>query len=277
MIVAGLALLAIAAATVVIGLPQLAGSSRALGSRAGGALPSQAGDVPLGAAPGEGAPSPRKEDPAPAGSVGPTTGPVVREAGPVPRRGSGEFDVAGGQGRLLGRSGTVRRFRVAVERGSDEDPATFAGFVEATLADERSWTGDGRTRMQRVPDGVAADFTVYLATAETAGRMCLAGGVDIRIDGQPYTSCRASGKVIVNLSRWRLSVPDYVGLRVPLDQYRQYVINHEVGHELGHGHEDCPAKGRPAPVMVQQSITLRGCRPYSWPRLDGERYAGPSI
>jgi hypothetical protein len=55
------------------------------------------------------------------------------------------------------------------------------------------------------------------------------------------------------------------------------VINHEVGHELGHHHQGCPRAGGPAPVMVQQTLTLRGCRAYAWPRLKGKALTGPSL
>jgi Protein of unknown function (DUF3152) len=55
------------------------------------------------------------------------------------------------------------------------------------------------------------------------------------------------------------------------------VINHEVGHELGHHHQDCPKAGGPAPVMVQQTLTLRGCQAYAWPRRNGKTLAGPSL
>lgn len=264
MVAAGVALLAIAVLTMAIGLAQLAQGDAGRGPLAGRAV------APQG-------------DQRSAGGVGPVAGastpaarPVVRLPGPTPQEGTARFAFAAGGGPLLGRAGTVLRFRIAVEEGSQEQVDPVADLVDVTLGDARSWTGDGRTRMQRVSARQPADFTIYLATARTAARMCSAGGVDIQVDGQPYTSCRAPGQVIINLNRWRESVPEYVRLGVPLQEYRQYVLNHEVGHELGQGHEQCPGPGRAAPVMLQQTLSLRGCQPYSWPRLDGQRYAGPA-
>ena len=106
----------------------------------------------------------------------------------------------------------------------------------------------------------------YPSPRDTAGLMCARGGVNIRVGGRPYTSCRATGKVIINLDRWWLSAKPYRDAKVPLAGYRHYVINHEVGHELGHGHQGCPKRGRRAPVMVQQTLSLQGCTPYAWPR-----------
>ncbi|HEX7743663.1 MAG TPA: DUF3152 domain-containing protein [Micromonosporaceae bacterium] len=190
---------------------------------------------------------------------------VLRMPGPVPPTGPGTFTYASDWGAVLGRSGTVRRYRVAVENGANETVQNLAVAVDAALGDVRSWTAGGRLRLQRVPGGAPHDFTVYLATAQTAGRMCAAGGVDIRVGGRPYTSCRATGKVVLNLDRWHLSVDHFVAAGVPLAVYRTYVINHEVGHELGRRHENCPRPGLPAPVMMQQSLFLNGCLANPWP------------
>jgi hypothetical protein len=198
-------------------------------------------------------------------------------SGPVPTRGTGRFAYAAGRGRVYGTGGTLRRFRVAVEQGSQENVATFAAAVEEALGNRQSWTGDGRLRLQRVAGGDEHDFTVYLATRDTAGRMCARGGVNITVGGRPYTSCRTTGQAIINLDRWRLSAPPFTSARVPLRTYRQYVVNHEVGHELGEQHQGCPRRGGPAPVMVQQTLTLRGCTPNAWPRPGGRALVGPSL
>ncbi|MEU8389036.1 DUF3152 domain-containing protein [Micromonospora sp. NPDC048842] len=220
---------------------------------------------------------PLPPDPSPSAAVPSSPPPVLRVPGVVPSAGTGGFGYDTRSGPVLGRAGELRRYRVAVESGSAEDVTEFAQAVEAALAGPGSWVDSGRLRLQQVPGAAPRDFTVYLVTARTAGRMCARGGVDIRIGGRPYTSCRAPGQVIINLDRWRLSVPHFVSAGVPLTVYRTYVVNHEVGHQLGHRHERCPGAGRPAPVMMQQTLFLNGCRVNPWPYLNGRRYTGPAL
>jgi len=190
--------------------------------------------------------------------------------GDFPTDGPGEVRYARGTGDQIGSEGRLVRFRVAVETNIDEDPDEVARFVEATLGDPRGWTADGRTRFQRVPGDAAHDLTVSLVTSGTAARMCGSAGMDIIGVGLPEggVSCHYYGQVVLNLSRWRMSVPEYVAAGVPLERYRQMLVNHEIGHGLGFGHEFCPGPGALAPVMQQQSISLNGCRPNPWPFPD---------
>ena len=183
---------------------------------------------------------------------------------------AGSFRYAGGHGRVLGAAGSLRRFRVAVEKPAGvEAVAGFAAEVDRVLGDPRSWIAGRRFRLQRVPRSAAAEFTVFLASAGTSERMCRAGG--LRTGG--YTSCRLPRRVILNDRRWVGAVPGY---GAPLSVYRTYLINHEVGHQLGHGHEKCPGERRPAPVMMQQTYGLDGCVANPWPYRNGRRYAGPA-
>lgn len=56
-------------------------------------------------------------------------------------------------------------------------------------------------------------------------------------------NCRIGGEVVLNSDRWLRMTTTYGDL----DEYRAYVVDHEVGHFLGHDHADCPGKGEPAP------------------------------
>ncbi|WP_433535817.1 DUF3152 domain-containing protein [Micromonospora sp. CA-249363] len=187
-----------------------------------------------------------------------------------PSVGAGRFTAADSETAVHGEDGPLRRYRVVVERDSGQDADTFAARVDEVLADPRSWIASGDLRVQRVADARAADFTIYLATPVTSERMCAEGGLTT----ERYTSCRLPGRVIINLARWQEAVPDY---GAPLETYRTYVINHEVGHEFGAEHEACPGPGEPAPVMQQQTYGLQGCVANAWPYLDGRRYAGDIV
>ncbi|AGZ39117.1 DUF3152 domain-containing protein [Actinoplanes friuliensis] len=184
---------------------------------------------------------------------------------------SGGFVFAGGYGPVLGSTGTLRRFKVAVEKTLGQgNGGKFADEVDRVLGDPRSWIAGRQFRLQRVPQSAASEFTIYLASAKTSERMCSDGGLKTK----GFTSCRLPGQVVINQDRWQDAVPDY---DAPLEVYRAYAINHEVGHQLGHGHEACAGKGEPAPVMMQQTYGLKGCVANSWPYLDGKRYAGNPI
>ncbi|TDB75944.1 DUF3152 domain-containing protein [Micromonospora sp. KC723] len=184
-----------------------------------------------------------------------------------PTGGPGRFTAANGRSPVRGHDGPLRRYRVAVEEGSGQDVDAFAAAVDEVLGDPRSWIGSGELRVQRVPEAVGADFTVFLATPATSERMCAVGGLRT----ERYTSCRLPGQVIINLARWMEAVPDY---GAPLETYRAYVVNHEVGHEFGERHQACPGPGEPAPVMQQQTYGLDGCVANAWPYVGGSRYEG---
>jgi hypothetical protein len=186
---------------------------------------------------------------------------------PVLPSGTGTFQYNASDGPVAGHGGAVLRYRVGVEGGLGVSLEQFSAAVEATLSDPRSWTAGGTLRFQRVSDG--QDFTVYLASPVVSEAMCRDDGLRT----EQYTSCRlGDGRVVINSARWLTGVPGYAA---PLVEYRAYVINHEVGHQLGHAHELCPGRGQAAPVMQQQTFGLDGCLPYGWPYRDGARYTGP--
>lgn len=69
-------------------------------------------------------------------------------------QGPGRCRFVTGTGPVLGRRGTLVRFRIAIEQDiAYLDGRDVARFVEETYADPRGWTGSQRWRFQRVrPD-----------------------------------------------------------------------------------------------------------------------------
>ncbi|MFH8534108.1 DUF3152 domain-containing protein [Streptomyces tendae] len=188
----------------------------------------------------------------------------------IPSSGPGTFATAGGGGDLVGGSGRTLTYVVQVEDGIGIPAQDVAAEVERVLADERGWTADGKVGFRRVSGG-ASDFRVRLATAGTVDDICGQYGLDT--GGE--VNCNVGQDVMVNLKRWLLATQYYAD---DVTSYRALIINHEVGHFLGHGHEGCPGAGRPAPVMMQQIKGLHGCRTNVWPYdADGRAVTGPAV
>ena len=215
-----------------------------------------------GVTPGPAATPGRAASPGPAGRR-PAPRPPARIT--YPAAGRGRFAVAPAETAApAGRAGRTLRYRIEVETDiTGVTAGEFAAAATATLRDPHGWTADGEWRLRRVGRGDPADFTVRLVTPGTRDRLCHAR------DG--YTSCRNGDEVVVNVARWVKGVPRY---GASLAVYRQYLINHEVGHRLGQAHELCPRSGGPAPVMQQQTLGLHGCTANAWPFRNGKRLRG---
>jgi len=132
----------------------------------------------------------------------------------------------------------------------------FAKVVEATFEDARGWKRAG-VKFTRVESG--GRLHMILASGEQV-RAAAPGGCSATL------SCTVYPLVLINDDRWLGGSDSYNELGVSLADYRTMVINHEVGHFLGHNHiQQCETGTGVAPVMLQQSTGLRGCSPNSWP------------
>lgn len=167
--------------------------------------------------------------------------------------GTGELQVVPGVASAPG-PGEVWQVKVSVEGGLDVDGAAFASLVMSTLNDPRGWTQDGLSFART--DGDDHDVEVVLASPDTSERLCRP------LVTRGTLSCRSGDQAVITLYRWVHGTEDYGD---DLTAYRQYVVNHEVGHALGHGHVGCPGAGQPAPLMMQQTLGLDGCAPNPWP------------
>lgn len=134
--------------------------------------------------------------------------------------------------------------------------AEFRQIAAGTLNDPRGWSRAGVTFQE-----VASGGQFYLILSEAQYLPSFSIGCSV------YWSCRVGRYVIINDYRWVNATPVWNAAGESLLNYRRMVINHEVGHFLGHPDNNAMGCGpdRLAPVMQQQSIDLRGCRPNPWP------------
>jgi hypothetical protein len=173
-------------------------------------------------------------------------GPELPPGEPVRSRGEGRWWTVAGTTAQVG-AGRVWTYSVEVEQGAVPPQAQhpFAAAVDEALADPRGWIASGDVAFRRV-DVAQPDVRIRLTATETARATC---GFALPRD----TSCYLDGVVYVSAPRWFRAAESFAG---DLDGYRKYLINHEIGHFLGHGHEPCPAHGAPAPVMMQQMFSV---------------------
>ncbi|MFB7025950.1 MULTISPECIES: DUF3152 domain-containing protein [unclassified Streptomyces] len=178
-------------------------------------------------------------------------------------KGSGAFEAVQGFQKAPGK-GRLIRYRVDVEKGLGLDPKLFADAVQKTLNDPRSWAGDGAMTFERISGG-EAQFVITLASPGTTGVWCRKSGLDTTVDNVSCDSA-STERVMINAFRWAQGA-DTFGPKA-MYAYRQMLINHEVGHRLGHNHMNCRTPGALAPVMQQQtkSLDIDGvrCRPNPW-------------
>jgi hypothetical protein len=139
------------------------------------------------------------------------------------------------------------------------DLSEFERQISETLADARGWVRAGVSFSQVAGGG---NFTLVLSEASQV--LSFAPGAC-----STEYSCRVGSNVIINQDRWSGATSSWNSAGGTLRDYRHMVINHEVGHWLGHDHLTCGGAGQPAPLMQQQSIDLQGCTFNAWP-LAGE-------
>ncbi|MER6910221.1 DUF3152 domain-containing protein [Streptomyces sp. NPDC000594] len=191
-----------------------------------------------------------------------------RRSGTYQENGPGTYTWARGGGERAGDRGRLIRYGVKLEDGTGLTADAVAEEIDGILRDPRGWTRQGAASFQRVASP-PYDMVVHVVSPGTTDKLCGQWGLETR--GQ--VNCASAPDLIVNVRRW-VELSDQYPNR-PHD-YHALIINHEVGHVLGHGHQGCPGAGRPAPAMMQQIKGVRGCRANPWVyEADGTRIDGP--
>ncbi len=183
------------------------------------------------------------------------------------RAGTGKFDAINGIDKAPGKGRKIT-YRVDVEQGLGLDGELFAQAVHRTLNDNRSWAHNGALAFERVQSG-RVDWVITLASPKTTADWCAKSGLDTTEDNVSCDSA-ATERVMINAYRWAQGSETYGD---KIHAYRQMLINHEIGHRLGHNHLTCDKDGDLAPVMQQQTKFLEHdgirCRPNPWAYPNG--------
>lgn len=136
--------------------------------------------------------------------------------------------------------------------------AHFREFFELTvnvLENNRGWQQCGLI-FQFVDTMKQAHLCITLVKNQVIRKLC-------EFDQLSCAFTDGSGQCFINFERWKDGSRDSL---MSLEQYRSYLINHEIGHLLGLGHDrECIAPEMYAPAMMPQTLGTRGCRPNCWP------------
>lgn len=184
---------------------------------------------------------------------------ILPAGGPFTEVGAKTWHMVPGTAPKVGQ-GTAKTFTYTVEVEDGVDTSSFGGdegyarMVTETLANPKSWTHDPQFAFQRIDDPAAKpDFRVSLTSPVTVREGC---GYEIQIETSCYNPIygpEAEPRVFINLARWVRGAVPFQG---DIGSYRQYLVNHEVGHAMGYtAHEACERNGALAPIMMQQTFS----------------------
>lgn len=140
-------------------------------------------------------------------------------------------------------------FRTSVDSNvKKQSDIEFAFLVTVYLNNPDGWNTHGYTfeYSEKNPN-----IVIRLSSPSTIVKEC----------GLPHNlSCaEMNGTTIyLNADRWFSGAP---ASKLSLENYREYMVLHEVGHILGFDHAKCPCKGCSAPIMMQQTLGIGKCNP----------------
>ena len=180
----------------------------------------------------------------------------------MPQNGTGKITVvsvpAGSRSRRTGApSSTPSRSRAAWA----STPPRWPPRSQSVLLDPKGWQKVDGVRFVNVTPAQAAkgahvDVRVTLASPGLTDKLCAP------MQTLSQVSCWNGERSVLNFRRWALGDDSYGS---DVARYRVYQVNHEVGPRPGPPAPQCPGKGKRAPVMVQQTLDLGGCKPWPYP------------
>jgi hypothetical protein len=127
-------------------------------------------------------------------------------------------------------------------------PVQLEYYIGMYLNDPDGWSKHGYSFE---PVDTNENVHIRLSSPATVKKICgLPGNLSCAELGGKF--------MYLNADRWfNGALPS----KLSLEEYRQYMVSHEIGHILGFEHKKCPCKNCPAPVMMQQTKGIGECNP----------------
>lgn len=182
---------------------------------------------------------------------------VLPEGEPFTAQGARTWHIVPGTTPQVGQGAAkVFSYTIEVEDGIDTmgfgGDEAFARMATQTLASQKSWTHNPQFAFVRIDAGTP-DFRISLTSPDTVREGC---GYEIQLESSCYNPRYGENgeqRVFINEARWVRGAVPFQG---DITSYRQYVINHELGHAIGYrSHEPCEQDQQLAPVMMQQTFS----------------------
>ena len=143
---------------------------------------------------------------------------------------------------------------LAIEsRVDDVSTDELSLITMSTLTDPRGWAQAGFT-FDADPDSANR---LVLAEPDVVDELCAP------IETGGTLSCQNGSVVVLNADGWRTAPEGWPDV----ETYRQFLVNHGVGHLLSQFHPSnrCPVPGEPEALMAPQANGLEGCTANPWP------------
>lgn len=143
------------------------------------------------------------------------------------------------------------RFVVALSFESRIEGVTSQQLQTQTLDVLNDPSGWNQAGFEFVADDTS-NLTIVLAEGALVDELCLP------LETYSQVSCQNGPTVALNADRWREGGDDWDS---SVENYRAYLINHEVGHLIGlrHPTERCPSESRISALMEPQTNNLQNC------------------
>jgi hypothetical protein len=129
-------------------------------------------------------------------------------------------------------------------------------IVDSILQDESRWDA---LNVKFVPfwkssnskNERKADVNIHLSNDKTIKKECGFEGLSCAMVG--------GNNIYLNETNW---LKGSSKSKLSLEEYRKYVLTHEMCHILGYLHEECTGKGNKVSILQQQTVGIGDCVPF---------------